>query len=539
VWLALSYEENNNMKNTEIEIAVAELKNVLPGLAKIISRHTTLPVLGCVKLSLDAESHVISLQAHNLDEIATARLENQAAGNPGQLLVPFEMLNKIIKGCTAEQSVRFIGNKTETQIRYVVAGNSVDRLLDYIPVAEYPEVKVVEGEPITLDESFKTALKEAVTCASEDSSRYVLNGACLDVRDKVAHYVVGTDGRHLYSANSFHFKLPESLIIPTRKFLAWPGFVNDGVWKLRMLPVVKVDPNDQKADKSKDAPPWLRIDSDHWSYVARGIDGQYPNWKQVLPSDTNKWTQLILGEEALQMMQQAIPLLPGAESFNQTIVLEVADKSLSLHARGKDDQEDTRMVVPEVRIIGKPVVAALNRTYLLQALRFGLSDIRILDSLTPLVFSQAGKTMIVMPIRLEEPAPPVSPTVAENSSAPISTSPPENAPAAPPSPAGADNPTESERKDTMTTLVTPMTPPVRGNLKANGNGNGNATEENGSAIKSVIDQVEKIKASLRQAIGDLTDTVSLLKAAEKENKAASKEIQSVRQTLRSLKSVEI
>ena len=195
------------------------------------------------------------------------------------------------------------------------------------------------------------------------------------------------------------------------------------------------------------------------------------------------------------------------------------------------------MVVPEVRIIGKPVEAALNRTYLLQALRFGLSDIRILDSLTPLVFSQAGKTMIVMPIRLEEPAPPIPPTAAENSSAPISTSPPENAPAAPPSPAGAENPTESERKDTMTTSVTPMTPPVRGNLKANGNGN--ATEENGSAIKSVIDQVEKVKANLRQAIADLTDTVSLLKAAEKENKAASKEIQSVRQTLRSLKSVEI
>ena len=95
----------------------------------------------------------------------------------------------------------------------------------------------------------------------------------------------------------------------------------------------------------------------------------------------------------------------------------------------------------------------------------------------------------------------------------------------------------------MNTTPAPITPPARGNLKAHGNGNGNGTansaEENGSAIKAAIDQVEKIRAALRQPLSDLGDVVSALKAAEKENKAASKEVESVRQTLRSLQSVAI
>ena len=414
VWLALSPLHTQTptnihpsiyMKHTEIEIAVAELKGILPGLAKIVARHTTLPVLGCVKVSLDPASQVISLEANNLDEIATVRLQNKAAGVPGELLLPLNMLSQLIKGCANAQSVRLISNKSETRIRYTVAGNTVDRVVDHIPVEEFPAAQGIEGEFITLDETFKGALKEAFDCASGDSTRYVLNGACLDVRDKAAHYVVGTDGRHLYCANSFHFSLPEPLIVSTRKFLSWPGFVADGPWKLRMLPAIHVDPNDKKADKSQERPPWLQIDSEHWSYIARAIDGQYPNWKQVLPSDTDRWTRLTLQPEAVQMMQQAVPLLPGDDLTNQTIVLRVTADQVLLCAQGRDDQNETRMAVPEVRVDGKPIEVALNRTYLLQALRFGLHEMRIEDSLAPMVFCSPAKRMVVMPIRIEAQAP--------------------------------------------------------------------------------------------------------------------------------------
>ena len=65
---------------TEIEIPVSDLKSTLPGLAKIVGRARSLPVLGCIKVALDSERQNITLQAHNLDEIATVRLPNQSPG---------------------------------------------------------------------------------------------------------------------------------------------------------------------------------------------------------------------------------------------------------------------------------------------------------------------------------------------------------------------------------------------------------------------------------------------------------------------------
>src|SRR5207253_11025119 len=101
---------------TEIEIQVSELKSILPGLAKIVGRCRTLPILNCIKVSLDKEQQFISLQATNLDEIATFRVPNQVRGLPGELLVPLETMSKIVKGCSADQAVRFIADKKETKI---------------------------------------------------------------------------------------------------------------------------------------------------------------------------------------------------------------------------------------------------------------------------------------------------------------------------------------------------------------------------------------------------------------------------------------
>jgi DNA polymerase III sliding clamp (beta) subunit (PCNA family) len=166
--------------NVEIEIPVPEFKAVLPGLAKIISRSSRLPVLQSVKVSLSQDEKFIELQAHNLDEIATVRLPNKANGLSGHMIVPYDMLAKIVKGCGADQSIRFIATTQETKIRYSLAGSFVDRAVSHIPVEEWPEVKVIEGEPVELDDAFKVAVWEALECASVDSSRHVLNGACLD-----------------------------------------------------------------------------------------------------------------------------------------------------------------------------------------------------------------------------------------------------------------------------------------------------------------------------------------------------------------------
>ena len=39
-----------------------------------------------------------------------------------------------------------------------------------------------------------------------------------------------------------------------------------------------------KGSKAAAEGPWLQIDSDRWSYVARAIEGDFPNYEQLIPS---------------------------------------------------------------------------------------------------------------------------------------------------------------------------------------------------------------------------------------------------------------
>ena len=86
-----------------------------------------------------------------------------------------------------------------------------------------------------------------------------------------------------------------------------------------------------------------------------------------------------------------------------------------------------------------------------------------------------------------------------------------------------------------------MTAPERGNLRANNNNNnGQAEGENSrSAFKTALEHIDRIKTNLRDVLSDLSEAVSLLKAAEKEQKSSAKEIDAIRNKLREIQSVEI
>ena len=59
------------------------------------------------------------------------------------------------------------------------------------------------------------------------------------------------------------------------------------------------------------------------------------------------------------------------------------------------------------------------------------------------------------------------------------------------------------------------------------------------ALETAIAQIEIVRGDFRNAIAGLNKLGELLKQAQRENKTSDKEIQSVRQTLRSLQSVRI
>ncbi len=498
-----------------IEFPAAALKNAFAGLSKVISNKTTLPVLGCVRVEADANGDA-QFQVTDLDSFATGHVQ---AANPGRFpacLIPFDPLNRIVKG--AKNALRLVQEDGKVSVQSSFGTATVAQSLTTHPLKEWPVVPTVPAPTLNGEAAFKKALREALECASTDSSRHVINGACLDLTQPGCHSVVGTDGRHLFSANTFQFDLPQSVIVPNRKFLGWSGFNADGNWRVGVL-----------IDK-KGEPEWLELQSDHWSFITKPISGNYPNWRQVIPCTVPKTATVTLSEESVGLMLDALPRLPGGDDLDQPVTLIIAGGQFRLAAQGKDDKQASEVPVPGVEVTGPDVQLRLNRSFVTKALRFGFTTFELRDSLGPILFTGPGRKLVAMPLRLAS-ATPQKPSPQPTEAA---------APATPSAEAPEETPTET--RNTMPAETT-LTPPRRGNLQpnaepTNGNHNG-ANGQNGSALSVAVTQIETVKTGLRDVIIELNATLDLLRAAEREKKASAKEVGSVRATLRSLQKVAI
>ena len=117
--------------------------------------------------------------------------------------------------------------------------------------------------------------------------------------------MVATNGRALYSANSFNFGLAASLMLPTRKFLAWGGWWPEGTVEVALKPAEKA-----KTPKEVDQPGWIKLTNTRWDFVTKQIEGEYPNWKQVIPESAAR-TVVRIAPEAVARVLELLARMPG------------------------------------------------------------------------------------------------------------------------------------------------------------------------------------------------------------------------------------
>ncbi len=372
-----------------ITLPVAELKPALAGLSKVIAKRTTLPVLGCVRIERTATG-TLELTGTDLDASATVTLPTPTQGAPTALLIPLEDLQNVTKSAGRDDAlIVTLIEKQRAAIKFPVGAQILEHRCESLPVEEFPSIASITGEPVTINETLRRAIREAMECASTDETRLILNGAYLDTSTPKAHYVVGTDGRHLFSSNSFALPLKDSLVIPSHRFLDWKDFHGDGDWSLRV------------AKPEKNNAPQFELASRHWRFIARSHEGNYPNWRAVQPTAGTARTTIDLGPEVIDGLRQAVTRLPNHEVVNFTIGLEIKDRWLALLSKSAPEDQWNRLVVDGVKPLGPNVTIFVNRHLLIKALRFGLGKIEIIDPLSPLRFSAGGRQMIVMPVRAE------------------------------------------------------------------------------------------------------------------------------------------
>ena len=471
-----------------VTLPAADLKQALPGLSKVVSRKSTLPVLQSVRLTR-TETGVVTLSATDLDTFVSYNLEHTEKGDPIDVLLPFEQLKNTGK---SGDVVVVPESKFKAKLRYQVAGSSLEQSVATLSPDEFPPMPKVTEPACKMPENFGETLRQAFESSSQDSSRYVLQGAYLDVKEPKCHTIVSTNGRCLFAANTFKFDLKQSVNLSRQKFLEWNGFLQ-GECEM----AVKVDKSNSN---------WVKLTTPRWECVVKQIDGNFPNWRQVVPQDTEKWTKVELSEAAVKQMLNLSSKLPGDDNENRTLQLRI-DKDLHLEGRNKDDKDFTSAQIADVKITGKPVTTALNREYLQTALRCGLKEIRIHTELEPLLFLKPGKRFVVMPVRLQGTA---TPTMLAKPSTSASV---------PPTPEAQP---KAETKESTMSKETPK-----------------PTEAPKPTEPSLLDQIEQVKESAKNLVRDLTGLTDAVKQAEREKRANEKEVETARAVLKKLQSVSL
>lgn len=366
---------------TPIATPVAELKPALVGIAKLISSRSPHPALQCIKIDRTTEGWIV-LTTTDTDHFITVRLEQPAEGKPLSLLVPFEALVDLVKNSSKDARINFLPDpdKSAVIVAFSTPGKVAPPPIKVPPVAEFPAIPRITTPAVQLLPTLRKSIHEAMACTSDDPTRLILHGAFIDASEPKNHHVIATDGRHLYSSNSFNLPLKNSVLIPKHKFLGWREFNNDGEWAL------------------KDSPQWVQLNSRRWRFITKQLEGRYPNWRQVVPDQQPK-TIITLEPDALEALADTIEKLPYHDETNQTIGLELKERQLHLLAKKEIEAPWIRVPAKAQEIKGMDLTVFVNRQYLIKALRFGLNTIGLIDEISPLRFSNQGKLMIAMPLR--------------------------------------------------------------------------------------------------------------------------------------------
>jgi len=321
-------------------------------------------------------------------------------------------------------------------------------------------------------------------------------GAWLDASDPNAHYVMGTDGRHLFSANSFRLDLKEPVFLPHHAFLERPEFRQDGPWSLAIQPGEHDDG-------------WLQLRSNRWTFTVQRQDHSMPNWRLVVPE--SRTATVVFGDKATAFLLDVLPKLPGKDDPHQPVRLDLVDRCLLVTAGDQSTPQGTTFPVEDAVVTGDNLTITVDRTFALKALKWGLTELALIDGLSPLVFSAPGRRLVAMPVRTEGPAP-------VNSPEPETPTNPPPEPQEQPMPTDTETVTEPQPVNRLAAVPEPPTKPT---------------------IRSVIEQIDGLRDSLRSTIRLCGDVVDALRVIEKDRKATDKEVEVVREKLRALQGVSL
>src|ERR1051326_665546 len=366
-----------------LTISKEQIINGLQAVQNVVSTRTTLPILSNVLLR--AEGEKLELTATDLDVSISCGVEAKVK-KPGASTVPVKRLFGIVRELNNAEIDLEVDEKNVCSIRsglsfYKINGLSAD---EFPPLPTFKEEKKV----VIVQETVKTMMKKTSFAISTDESRYVLNGIFISLKDHKMT-MVATDGRRLALVDEevdISEKSQGEFIVPAKTVNELNRLLQDkGEVELRYA-------ENQAAFMLKDEKGSTVL------IISKLIEGNYPNYRQVIPAETKERAGLVR-EEFLHALRRAE--IMTSEKSN-SVKLNFGKNRLEITANSPEVGEAKETLA--INYKGPEMAIAFNPKYMIDPLNALANDevfLELIDELSPGVLKINGPFLyVVMPRRL-------------------------------------------------------------------------------------------------------------------------------------------
>ena len=347
------------------------LKAALATIAPACMLRGTLPILSMIKLVATKDS--VRVSATDLEISISEEVKEAETKEAGACTVALQLFSSFLGKITSSSvSLQLVGSEL------IVAAGENESRFETLPAEEFPpelELKKAVEFTATLD-SFIRPLQRVAFVASTEQARYTLNGVSVEAKEKEVFFVA-TDGKRFAKIALPFSAKPFSIIVPN-------NFVSAIIRSAAEEPLEVF-----VTERS------LRVVSGTVDIRGQLIEGNFPNWRQVVPE---KKGSKVFSLNRLDFLEALSVANLFANKSAPTVQLEGSKKSIVVKC-GK--QSKTRLLSAELG--GAPSMSiGFNGPWMAQYMT-ELSEetvrLHMEDEVSAIMIEEDSLLLIMMPMR--------------------------------------------------------------------------------------------------------------------------------------------
>lgn len=352
----------------------------------VVERRTTQPILAHVLIEPGDDG--IALSATDMEVGLRCQLP-ATARKKGPTTLNARKLYEIVREVSSDEIT--LRSSTEGWVD-VVAGRSRFKVVSF-PPKDYPELPLGAGvgggaQLRVASGTLREMIDKTLFAVSSDETRLNLSGVYVETPEPGTLRMVATDGHRLALVDRavVDAQIPRGVIM-SRKGLSEIRKLLDETGEQELTLVV--------ADKD------VRVHTAAVSFFMRLVEGEFPDYKQVIPAEPRLRAQLTRDEFLAAMRRTSLM----ASERSHGVKLRLEPGTLELSASNPDAGEASEDL--EVAFTGSPITIGFNGKYLIDALSVHAAgdtiELSLTDEVGPGVVHGSQDptyTYVLMPMRL-------------------------------------------------------------------------------------------------------------------------------------------